>query len=149
MLVKFSCIFLKTWIVNTFSLLLIFLTVRIIGTNPIHTGSLESTVDADAAKFSKNLTFKAAQTGPKPLSLVSYEIHAYPGDTLYLEKGAVLIIVIPLYHWVLYLKIQPTMHQKIFGKITFQKVPKRQNCSLSHAGNYLHSIYILFTLYYK
>ena len=35
MLVKLSCIFLKTWIVNTFSLLLIFLTVRIIGTNPI------------------------------------------------------------------------------------------------------------------
>lgn len=105
-------------------------------------------MDADAAKFSKNLTFKAAQTGPKPL-LVSYEIRAHPVYTLYPRRGAVLIIVIPLYHWVLYLKIQPTMHQKIFGKITFQKVPKGKTLVCHMLATIYIEFTFLFTLYYK
>ena len=61
--------------------------------------------------------------------------------TLYPRRGAVLIIVIPLYHWVLYLKIQPIMHQEIFGKITFQKVPKGKSLVCPT----LATIYIAFT----
>jgi len=146
MLVKFSCVFLKTWIVNTFSLPRIFLTVRIIGTNPIrelggHTGCRGCQV-LQKPKFQSSTGWSQAS------SLLSYEIHAHPVYTLYPRRGAVLIVVIPLYHWLLYLKIQPTMDQEIFGKIKFQKVPKRKT-SLSHAGNYLRSIYIVFTAYYQ
>ena len=51
------------------------------------------------------------------------------------------------YLHVLCLGIQPTVDQKYLEK-NFPEGSKAQNLNLSHAGNYLHSIYIVFTTIY-
>ena len=36
--------------------------------------------------------------------------------------------------------------KNIWNKKIFQKVPKKQNLNMPHAGNYLHGIYIVLAL---
>ena len=49
--------------------------------------------------------------------------------------------------WVLYPQIQPTMDWKYLGK-KIPESPKMQNLHLLRAGNYLRSIYTVFTTIY-
>ena len=56
----------------------------------------------------------------------------------------------PQYPRVPHLQIQPTIFFQ-YGKYLekkFQKIPKKQNLTLPHNGNYLHSINIVFTTIY-
>ena len=49
------------------------------------------------------------------------------------------------YSGVLYPQIQPTVDQRYLEK-QFQEAQKKQNLNLLCAGNYLHSIYIVFAI---
>ena len=57
------------------------------------------------------------------------------------------ITVSPQYLWVPHLQIRPTVDQKYLEKKNSRKFQKAK-WNLPHAGNYLHSIYIVFTTIY-